>query len=199
MSEFQYLEGRVAESLGISAATLRKGRKLFLVEGETWGLVEFEKKRRVAYTMTGLVRLVKGMQDSAEFGARASGAVQAGDLSAVMESALVRAASIEKREAVEEAPAVKLLEAPWACPEAVLVVERLTKNRRILLAKIDDLWIAEHGYGFFHSIGTDPRGLMRVRVRETKNFINGMPVECRHVQLDLWECTARMPRWKGRY
>lgn len=205
MNEFVYLEGLIAQELGISTATLRKGRKL-LVEGEHWGRIRHGKKERVAYSMDGVSALLGKKEAKAVLGTKAIAALEQSEIGLILHAADIGAcagagggASTQGEGGVEPVDPSRLLAAPWTCPAAVLVVNRLTKNRRILLAVLEESWVSEHGFEFFHKMGLDPRGRMRVRVKNTGKFIKGMAVECRHVEQDLWECTQRMPRWKGRY
>jgi len=44
--------------------------------------------------------------------------------------------------------------------------------------------------------GQDKR-LVRVKVRDSKNFLPGMRLPCRHLQDDLYELARACPRWRG--
>lgn len=62
----------------------------------------------------------------------------------------------------------------------VLTVEGRTRNRHIVMAWVDD---------------PAPRAeLVRVQVRDNRNFVEGMRVRARHVEEDLWELVGRCPR-----
>lgn len=196
MKVFVYLEGVIAEKLGISTASMRKGRKLFLGEGADWSLIEYERKKRVAYSADGVRSLIEQMLGSDAFGAKATASLAGVDLDSILQAAGVGEAACVP---AQEAPARLLLNGPWECPAGELVVERLTLNKRIMMCRLSEAWVVRHGFNFFHRVGVDPRGLMRVKVRSTAKFIKDMPVECRHVESDLWESTQRLPRWKGRY
>lgn len=46
----------------------------------------------------------------------------------------------------------------------------------------------------------DPdKKVLRVRVKNSKNFIKGMKIPCRHVKNDLWDLVGRCPRSRGRW
>jgi hypothetical protein len=62
-----------------------------------------------------------------------------------------------------------------------LSVSRLVRNNRILLAT------------------TAGGETVRVRVRDSKNFIEGMELRARHAGGDLYHHEGRCPRWKGRW
>jgi hypothetical protein len=43
------------------------------------------------------------------------------------------------------------------------------------------------------------RGLLRLRVHKTMNFVVGMEVTADWVEQDLWEFLGRCPRWRGKW
>lgn len=40
---------------------------------------------------------------------------------------------------------------------------------------------------------------VRVKVRDNKNFVAGMKLQCRLEQGDLWVLAQRLPRWRGKW
>lgn len=64
--------------------------------------------------------------------------------------------------------------------EDELTVQALTRNGQIVMA-------------------TRGEELVRVRVRESRHFVPGMRMTCRHLQADLWELVGRCPRFRGRW
>lgn len=66
-------------------------------------------------------------------------------------------------------------------PDAVtLRVRHVVKNPRMILA-------------------TDGQAVLRVRVADSKNFLPGMAIRCRHIQADLYELATACPRSRGRW
>jgi hypothetical protein len=221
MDKYVYLESSMADRLGLSQATIRKARRMFLKEGRDFGRISHESRRRVAYTKEGAERIVSSMLESPVFGSRATASIKAGDMSSVLRSSIVREAGASAHEEKEETGesqgtpaenAALRLTAPWEVPEAVLIVVRLTKNRRILEATLHEQWVRDHGYQYYHRVlfkllrdhelnnpDLFKTKLFRVKVKDSRNFIRGMEVRARWLQQDLWECTQRMPRYKGRW
>ena len=70
---------------------------------------------------------------------------------------------------------IQKLEVEGTCKNPQIVIARLKKDRRL------------------------EEELLRVRVRENKNFVKGMEIQCRHLQADLWEFVGRCPRSRGRW
>lgn len=70
--------------------------------------------------------------------------------------------------------------APGPGPVVELTVLRRVLNPRILLA-------------------TDGAGVLRVRVRDSANFMPGMRIPVRHIQGDLYELARPCPRSRGRW
>ena len=62
----------------------------------------------------------------------------------------------------------------------VLEVSHVTRNRHIVMC-----WLNEPAA---HA------DLVRVQVRDSKNFAEGQRIRCRHVEEDLWELVGRAPR-----
>lgn len=221
MSEYIYLESKLAETLGLSQATMRKGRKLFLEEGADFGRIKHESRNRIAYTHEAAERIIEGMAESPEFGSRATGHLEVSDIALVLSSSIVREAedsahekkSTDERRAKETSTAPgKLLAAPWQVPDAVLVVVRRTKNSGIIEATLHPAWVNKHGFEYYNRIlqpvlrpeeAANPdlfkTKLFRVKVKNSRNFIKGMELQARWIQQDLWECAQRMPRYKGRW
>jgi DNA-directed RNA polymerase beta subunit len=84
-------------------------------------------------------------------------------------------------EARIEAAAAAVDEKKAAAPaEQELTVQALTRNGQIVMA-------------------TRGEELVRVRVRESRHFVAGMKMTCRHLQADLWELVGRCPRFRGRW
>ena len=68
-----------------------------------------------------------------------------------------------------------------SCPgETDIELVRLYPNRRIVGGRLDG-------------------EVVRIRVKDNRNFRRGMILPCRHVQADLWECTRRSPRRRGKW
>lgn len=214
MSKYRYLEGLLADNLGLSQATLRKARKLFMEEGRDFGRIHHESRKRVAYTKEGAGRIIRGMAESPEFGARATQRLNPDDITPALDASIVLEAGLSVDEPATQpcANATNLLNAPWEVPPATLIVVRPTKNKRILEAVLHPDWVRENGFEYYHRILrpilaehelADPNlfetKLMRVQVKETRKFIRGMEIKAAWVQQDLWECTQRMPRYKGRW
>ncbi len=218
MKDFIYLECRLRDGLGISDGLMKKTRRAVLSRDNDFALVD----GRIAYTAAAVDKafgFLKGDKSSDSTRERALVA----NLSEILDAALIQAVPAEKQATqkaeptttASEPPAVRtmnLLSAPWGVPPAVLVVERLTLNDRILMARLHEDWVQEHGFDFFHRIlfpvlrdaeRNNPdlfkTKLFRVRVNTSVNFIKGMTVECAHIDQDFWECTQRMPRWRGKY
>ena len=63
-------------------------------------------------------------------------------------------------------------------------VHMLHKNRRIVSVRVE----LENG-----------PAVVRMRVRDSENFVAGMEVPLRHVAADLYECERRAPRWRGKW
>lgn len=71
--------------------------------------------------------------------------------------------------------------APTAEDETrVLTVESQTRNKHVVMA-----WVNEP---------TAQAELVRVQVRDGRNFVEGMQIRARHVEEDLWELVGRAPR-----
>lgn len=71
-------------------------------------------------------------------------------------------------------------------PDVVdLICMRMPMNRHIVLARMKDA----------------PRtaALVRVRVRDSSNFVAGMELQARHLGADLYQFEGRCPRYHGRY
>lgn len=198
MSEFVYLEAALAKVLGVSRTALRQHRTALLKSGVDYGTVKHRGRKCVAYghsAATNAVLVIGGVKDPGEIALALAAAdvakPETGDLKPETGGVVPgRAGKSEVR---------SLLEGPWVVPDAVLVMEHAVLNDKIVMAFLPDGWIEEHGFKFFHKIGFDPLKKMRVRVRSSENFIKGMTLACRWVQQDLWECTQRMPRWRGKY
>lgn len=79
-------------------------------------------------------------------------------------------------------------------PDQTLVVEAITRNSRVLMARFEDSPLSPRGEKH-----RGENGLVRVSVQNNVNFVPGMPIECRHVQADLWELIGRCPRSRGRW
>jgi hypothetical protein len=62
----------------------------------------------------------------------------------------------------------------------VLTVESQTRTRHVVMA-----WVNEP---------TPQAELVRVQVRDGRNFVEGMRIRARHVDEDLWELVGRAPR-----
>lgn len=197
MSEFVYLESELAKVLGVSRTALREFRTAALGEGVDYGTVKHKGRRYVAYGYSAAAKAVReigGVKDADEVAL----ALAAADLTPKPNTTGAPAErGVPGR--VGKTEPMKLLEGPWEVPAAELVVEHLTRNDKILMASLSEEWIREHGYKFFHKMGFDPCKKMRVRVKTSVNFIPKMTLECRWIQQDLWECTQRMPRWRGKY
>lgn len=215
MSKYRYLESKLADGLGLSQATIRKGRRLFLEEGADFGRIQHESRQRVAYTKEAAARIISSMAQSPEIGIRATRTLKQADIALVMDSAIVREAGASEQEKTVDIANTQppcLLEAPWEVPPAVLVVVRITKNRRIIEAVLHPDWVRENGFEYYYRVllpllrehETTDQNLfqnkfMRVRVKDSRNFTKGMELNAAWVQQDLWECTQRMPRYRGRW
>ena len=95
--------------------------------------------------------------------------------------ALIRSAVVgEKEPASPEAPAAPEKE---PAPD-LLTVLRIPRNQRIVEAKKKD------------------GRVVRVRVRDNKNFVAGMEIRARHIPADfedMMTLEGRCPRWRGRW
>jgi hypothetical protein len=76
-------------------------------------------------------------------------------------------------------------------PEPVLlVVWRVCTNSRIVLAHREGTKVGEDG---------EPVELLRIQVRENRNFLKGMRVPAVHESEDVYVLQHACPRWKGRW
>jgi hypothetical protein len=158
--EFLYLECRVRDVVGISDGLIKKTRREILAEGTDWLLVD----RFVAYTAGAVGRVLDylgGPLASARTRERA-----AVDIGMVLEAS--------RREVAVPAGF-------GVVPQRVAVVVKKTRNRKIMLGRIDGI------------------GPVRLQVRSDEHFCAGMEVPgCELVEADLWRYTGRTPRMKGR-
>jgi len=175
MSEFAYSETRVADKMGIARATVRTARLTALVEGDDWRMDHHE----VIYCAEGVQALLKALGVRIpKKRARTAGGMT---LEKLLRNSLAE---------MPAAPAPTTQAVLWRPLDQVLVVRRLTKNRRILLAEATDAALAPKGVRY----RGEGIGLLRVQVRDNRRFSVGMAIPCRHVQADLWEMTGPLPR-----
>jgi hypothetical protein len=168
---FDLWQAHLANNLNISEEELRRRRDKFLIEGE-----DFAKKgRRILYSISGQIKLRESLHIP---------------LPAAQDTAS-QPSSTQKADAVPRRVfALPDRYNPFAA-EVTLQVHRSAPH-------IKNVHIVEA-----HRPGVDPhdrRNIVRVRVASNENFIPGMELPARLVQLpDLYECTRRAPRQRGRW
>lgn len=202
MKEFIYLECRLRDALGISDGLIKKTRKSILVKGNDFDLVN----GKIAYTKATAHRVINHLQNSDASSASTKAKVDVVNRPEILAAALIQPVPGEKQadsaDGAGETPAVrstKLLEGPWEVPDCEMKFHKRPRNPRILQGRIPEEWVKLHGHDFFHRIGIDPRRPQRIRVKDNSKFTERMVVPCRWVQADLWECTQRMPKGRGRW
>lgn len=190
---FKIPQGQVVALLGISLHEVRR-RKKSLAEGADW----VRDGNKVLFCDEGVKKMREGL----------SLAAVASPVPAV---AIAEADLVSQKNAPPEMPfdeffppeqATKPVAAPRRVfllpdappvpqsPEQVteLVVYKRTMNPQVLEA---------------HRVGGDKNDrsqIVRVRVRDSANFLPGMKLGVRLIQLpDLFEFTGRLPRWVGKY
>jgi hypothetical protein len=195
MTQFVVSEARLTKKLGLPRKVVREQRDYALLKGTDWQ----EEGGEVRLTRAGTMAL---MESLGLFGVDADASEQAALAAPVLAEASVggEQAVIGDRLSVVGAEGPASLETTPgrgpAIPEgdvgadaqgeskalalAVLEVDARTRNKRIVMAWVND---------------PAPRAeLVRVQVRDSKNFVAGMRIECRHVEEDLWELVGRCPR-----
>jgi len=76
----------------------------------------------------------------------------------------------------------------------------LPRRAESLRARVERVAVFKKTFRNPHIIQCECQGeLIRVRVRDNRNFRKGMEVPCRQVKGDLYELTRRCPRWPGRW
>lgn len=196
MNDFIYAECRLREGLGISDGLIKKLRRECLKKGTDFELVDCDGHRLTAYTAGGVATVLDYMLHGEKNAPSTRQAAAGVCVESLMRSSALRGPVSAEKQAGSP---VGLIAAPRDVPDAVMSVERLTKNRRILMGGMKEVWIRKYGYGFFHRTGIDPRGPHRIQVHDSAKFIPGMEVPCRWIEAELWECTRRMPRFRGRW
>ena len=195
-SDFIYLECRIGTALGLSDSMVKSARRRFLKKDADYRMID----GRIAYSPSAVDKLISGLLSCDKSSASTKDKVKAVDVQALLSEALTEPVLKEKQATAEASPTLLLAE-PYTVPDAVLVITRIfPRNRNILHARLSDEWIKKHGHAYYHRIGIDPRhSTHRIRVTSTRKFTVGMEVPCRWKQADLWVCTCRMPRRKGRW
>lgn len=200
---FIYLECRIGERLGLSDSMVKSTRKRFLTPGTDFMLVD----GKTAYTKNALDKFIDSLLGCEKTSASTKAKVEAARLSTALELALLEPVLCEKQATEKNGAAeqitdpARLLAVPWKIPNAVLLVTRIfPRNNKIMLGKIDPAWVEKNGAAYKSktgiSAGVDTH---RIRVNTTKNFTIGMEVPCIWRQADLWECSCRMPKRKGKW
>lgn len=180
MDDHRFEEKRLAKVLGLARDTLRMARSA-LEEGPDWRLGH----GRVLYSKKGVMRLLDalGVRLPEKKARQRNGAT----LARVLQASQFGPAADQK-----PTSAAAVL---WRPQEQELEVVRVyPKNRHILLARPCSETLGPKGHPYL-----DPDGNVRVRVRTTEKFCEGMRMVCQHVEEDLWEFDGRCPRWRGRW
>lgn len=175
MSEFENFkiwQSHLGALLGLSIEELRRRRKKCLVEGVDW----IRDGNRVLLTDEA----VQKIRAECALPEPLPGPEKSADQHEAAPGQKNGAGGGLSREPLRLGPGLRL--------QTELVVYRTVMNRQVLEA---------------HEEGADPsdrRNLVRVRVRDSVNFVRGMRVRVRFVQEpDLFEHVGRLPRWKGKY
>jgi len=187
MTECIYGENGLSKRLGVPRDVVRDFRGLNLLEGKDWAMAG----REVAYSAAAVRMLLKHLgvslpekQPRKKGGATIEGLLDSARL-------LVPDSPVDEKIAgTPVGPAVI-----WRPPDQTLKVLALTRNKQIVTALFTEEELKPKGSTF----QGDRPGIARVRVRDSKNFVPGMTMLCRHLQRDLWELIGRCPRFKGRW
>jgi len=175
---FPHRESNLAESFGVSRGTLRDLRGTLLTEDQDWKTL----KKRTCLSDDAVRKLDEHL-NSLKNGAPAF--VQDAQPPPLPAPTSADAASPN---AATPGPSVESLVEAKNGAEVFLVVHRANfRNPRLIEA---------------HLPGADPldhANIQRVRVGSSANFIRGMVIPCRHLELDYWELARPCPRWKGRW
>jgi hypothetical protein len=185
MSEHRYSEKIIAEVLGLARDTVRVARLTILKEGDHWAKAHNE----VALTAPAVPLLLKTLGVKIP---KKRASIPGG----ITIHCLLQQADLEAHR--NPTPPKKTAGGPavlYKPPPQILIVDQLTRNHQILLARFKDEQLAPKGAKYLGQ----PRGLVRVRVRNTEKFVIGMEMNARHVQADLWELVGRGPRFRGRW
>ena len=169
MSAFVHQERALAESLGLPQKDLRGVRTDELTVGVDWKNIRGE----VCYSDAGRIRLLDALKISDVVAAVDSAPKNSFEPCALDLERAALLGVLSGRAAL--APVL----APGAC-RTLECVRIFPLNRRIVQARRDGQ-------------------LVRVRVRDSINFIAGMAMPCRLIDGDLWELAQRLPRWKGKW
>lgn len=191
MRDFEYVEVMVREALGISDSLIKKTRRAVLEAG-----VDFEPVGgRICYTADGVGKVVAYLKGD-KTSVRTREKVEAACVTDLLSYAARGAVPAEKQAVSAEDSGGG---ADWTVPACELVFHKAPLNRRIVLGRIPVDWIEAHGCAFRERTGADPERPQRIQVKDSGNFTEQMVIPCRHVQADLWKCTRRMPRGRGRW
>jgi len=202
-----YSEKKLAEIIGISHALMRKARKEHLETGD-YGLTRYGNRQVMAYTQEAGHKILEKLAH------KAPALILGRDVPTILILADVRPHGPPKPPGnilyQPAPPNQKLLSAPWLCPAAEFIEPEPTGNIKILLAKLAPEWVKENGFDYYNRILwpilTDKERQQdnlfetkkfRIRVNSNINFTLKMRVKAEWIQQDLWECTQRMPRWRG--
>lgn len=186
-NDFKFRQGYVASLLGIPMSEIR-ARKKNLAEGVDW----VRSGNNVLFCDAGVKKMRAGLN-------LAASPAQEASLPLALPAAMVAPVVPDEAPAKKTPPPARGSDSPrrvFCLPDAppspeqvrVLVVHQRVANPQILEA---------HRPG---ADATDRSQVVRVRVRSSANFVRGMVLEVRLVQLpDLFEFTGRLPRWLGKY
>lgn len=171
---FPHWETRLAAQLGISRPTIRDLRASFLIPEEDWKI----SKKRCVFSVAGAQKL-KNHLSASKNGVNAPDHVTLAPPPARIAAGADNVAALPILEDLADAKNDR--------PTFLQVYRANFLNPRLVEA---------------HRPGTDPlerANIQRVRVGSSANFITGMMIPCRHLELDYWELARPCPRWRGRW
>lgn len=199
-TQYPYLECLLRDAMGISDGLIKKTRKRLLKDRRDYALIE----KRIAYTEDAARKVIEHLSGPAVSAATAQ-KVSTVDVPELLSASLREPIPPEKQANPEDVPTLEkqteqlLLQEPWKVPDCEMIFHKKPLNQRILLGRIPQDWINKHGQHLYLLHGIDARKPQRIRVKDNANFTEGMKIPCSWIQNNLWQCTKRMPRGRGKW
>jgi len=202
MMKYVHYECRLRALLGISDGLIKKTRREILVRDEDYALVQ----KKVAYTEEATKKVLDYLLNANTSSTKTLELVGAHQVQDILSSDEIRVV-LEEKQGGDESVKIKkdarkpilLLNAGWVVPDCEMRFHRMPLNPKIVLGRIDPEWIEKHGVAFQLHTGADPERPQRVRVRSNVNFTRRLIIPCAWVQSNLWDCTRRAPRQRGKW
>lgn len=172
---FPHWESRLPARLGLSRLSIRELRADLLIPALDWKIV----KKRCVWSDAGLGKI------QAHLDSRKNGEV--------------------KQDCPRLTDPIPIIAMATDSPLALPILAELVadeKTPRDIFLQVYRANFLNHRLLEAHRPGTDPlerTNIKRVRVGSSANFIPGMLIPCRHLELDYYELARPCPRWRGRW